>query len=152
MANNQYLVKLVLGDPSGDGHGVSKDMKYTSNYDAGTIWTAYMASCKQTGVQFNHNENYTGLPDLEDWQQIFTEYQDCYLSEKAAEVLKQHGIDPGSYGEEDDDHEYYFEDDEAAGLIMAFIGLNMPKDWTYSLVEDDFDTINGPQFCYGLFG
>lgn len=152
MAEKAYLVKLVLGDDSGDGHGVTKEVRYTSNYDRDTIWKAYMDSCEKTGIQFNHNENYTGLPDLEDWQQIFTEYGDAYMTEKAADALKAHGIDPASYGEEDGDHEYYFEEDGAAKLIMAFIALSMPNDWTYGLVEDDFETINDPQFGYGLLG
>lgn len=151
MTEKAYLVKLVLGDDSGDEHGITKEMKYTSNYDRDTIWKAYMDSCKKTGIQFNHNENYTGLPDLEDWQQVFTEYGDCYMDKRTEDVLRQHGIDPAQYGD-DDDGDLYFDEDGAAGLIMAFIALSMPEDWTCTPVEDDFEIINDPQFGYGLLG
>ena len=43
-------------------------------------------------------------------------------------------------------------------LIMDFIGLSMPQDWSYKPVKDDFEAINGwwngnlnVQFGYGLY-
>ena len=56
--NKMYL---VLGDWSGDGHGISEKVLIESNVSAQEIQEAYKASCKLTGVSFNHNNDYTGI-------------------------------------------------------------------------------------------
>lgn len=40
------IYKLVLGDWSDDGHGISKDFLFECNYDVHKIRQAYKDSCK----------------------------------------------------------------------------------------------------------
>lgn len=49
----KYMAKLVLGDMSKDGHGISEDMRFASNYPPERIAEAYEKSCKETGIQFH---------------------------------------------------------------------------------------------------
>ena len=55
------IYKLVLGDWSEDGHGISEDFLFECNYDVHKIRQAYKDSCRKLGVTFNYNEDYTGL-------------------------------------------------------------------------------------------
>lgn len=144
MADNIYPVKLVLGDFTDDGHGITKEIRYMSNHDADTIWDAYKESCKKTGLCFNDNN----LPDSEGWRQMFTDFDEYDLDERAADVLRDHGIEPADHSGNEG---LIFTPDSAAGLIMAFIALSMPDDWTYVLVKDRFEMINKIQMGYGLF-
>ena len=87
---------------------------------------------------------------------MWTEHESSEISEEACKILKDHGIDVTEYFE--DMEEYCIPKNDAAALIMKFIGLSMPKDWSYKSVNDDFEPINGwwndklnVQFGYGLF-
>lgn len=148
---NIYCVKLVLGDPCADGHGQTMDVRMKSNYDAPTIWEAYQKSCELTGVRFD--DNYGQHPYA-----IWSEYGDFDIEDDALETLQSYGIDVGRNeteetlcldGEEMWDDEHLF----ATKLIMQFIGLSMPKDWQYTIVENDpYEAINNSQMMgYGLF-
>lgn len=49
------IYKLVLGDWSEDGHGISKDVLIGCNCsNVNDIRNAYKASCRKLGVQFIH--------------------------------------------------------------------------------------------------
>ena len=153
----QYKVKLTLGDWSEDGHGHYDSYKYISNYPVDMIQQAYKDSCRKKGLSFNRNEDYTGLGlRHRSPMQIWTEYQSCEISKEACKILKKYGIDATEYFDDIDDQCIYTED--AAALIMDFIGLSMPQDWSYQHVKDDFAAINGwwngnlnVQFGYGLY-
>ena len=165
-ASKPSIVRLVLGDWSDDGHGKHKEILYKSNYPIDKIQQAYKDSCKLTGVQFNHNEDYTGglCSGYGSWRQIFTEYESSSIRPEAIEALRNHGLNPADYCEEiytdedfESDNSMPFYTDSAAELIMAFIALSMPKDWEYKKADIKADAINGwwgnlnVQFGYGLF-
>ena len=151
------LYKLVLGDWSDDGHGKLKDVLFECNYDVHKIRQAYKDSCKKLGITFNNNENYTHF-DLghRDDRKIWTEYDEGEISQIAFNILKEANCFDGiDYEEFDGNYEVYSMDD-CAKLIMNFIALSMPNDFTYELVE--VEEINGywnnelnEQFGYGLF-
>lgn len=137
----KYMAKLVLGDKSKDGHGISEDMRFASNYPPEMIAEAYEKSCKETGIQFHYGSG------LDDWRKVFVDYQDTYMDEEAANVLEKHGIDMSKY-----DEDLYFSPETAFEIIMEFIWLNMPKDWTYEPAEDEYVPINCDNIGYGLYG
>jgi hypothetical protein len=166
------LYKLVIGDWSDDGHGKSKDFIFDCNYDVSKIRQAYKDSCKSLGISFNHNQDYTGLNlGYGTKRQVWTEYEDCSISETAFEILKDNGCFKGILDDEflqdinpeNDDYEEELENidftkEDAAMIIMNFIALSMPEDFTYSLVKQEIEPINGwwnpelnVQFGYGLF-
>lgn len=155
------IYRLVLGDWSEDGHGILKDVLIECNCnDVVDIQNAYKASCKKLGVQFNDGEDYTGKNlQYGDPHLIWTEYQEDDMSVVAYDILNKAGCFDGIYVEETDDGRYYVEDqDECACLIMNFISLSMPDDFTYQIVKKNYPCINGywngnlnVQFGYGLF-
>ena len=153
------IYKLVLGDWSEDGHGISEYFLFECNYDVHKIRQAYKDSCRKLGVTFNYNEDYTGLGlEYGSERQVWTEYREDGITRTAFEILNQAGcFDEIDYYEDGD--EYYIEEDEdCAKLIMNFISLSMPEDFTYKLIKQDYECINGfwndelnHQFGYGLF-
>lgn len=153
------IYKLVLGDWSEDGHGISEDFLFECNYDVHKIRQAYKDSCRKLGVTFNYNEDYTGLGlGYGSERQVWIEYGEDGITRTAFEILNQAGcFDEIDYYEDGD--EYYIEEDEdCAKLIMNFISLSMPEDFTYKLIKQDYECINGfwndelnHQFGYGLF-
>jgi len=43
------------------GHSKSDEYVFEGNYHVSKLRQAYKDSCRLTGVQFNHNQNYTGI-------------------------------------------------------------------------------------------
>ena len=88
-------IKITLGDWSGDGHGIYENFIFDSNKSVDEIIKSYKNSCKLTGLQFNHNENYTGLSEHDSYstfRHICTEYEESEISEEAVEILSKHGL------------------------------------------------------------
>lgn len=157
--SKEYEMRLILGDWSDDGHGHSKEKTFVVNYPVHDVQEAYKASCKLTGVSFNHNEDYTDI--RRDWQeakkyQIATEYEQSGLYPESYNILKQYPgfeeiVDPEPY-----DGQYYF--DDFSELWWWFVKLSLP-DLVYSYKKESRPpVINGywndnlnVQFGYGLF-
>lgn len=156
-------VCITTGDWSGDGHGKYDQIKYAVNYPISELRDAYKKSCKATGIQFTHNTDYTGLG--KNYDNIWTEYQDCDIRPGDANTLKEHGILNDAFltehnlREEDDGTVTLFTPIDAADLIMRFISYSMPKDFIYMKIADpNPESINGwwnhdlnCQFGYGLY-
>lgn len=154
---SEYTIKIPIGDWSDDGHGKCEVFEIESNYPVKDLQEAYKASCKLTGLQFNHNQNYTGLPEHNQYRterHICTEYEDGSLSEFAIEVLQEHGINLDEILTDGE----YLDPNSFARLILEFINLSMPKDWIWKFIENEGEYLNGfwngnlnVQFGYGLF-
>ena len=154
------IYKLILGDWSDDGHGISKDILFDCNYPVKDIQEAYKNSCKKFGIQFDYNENYIGDSiSYGDDRLVWTEYEENDISSFAYKILvKNHCLD-NIVVEKLDTGRYYVESINDCGrVIMNFIALSMPDDFTYTVVEEDYPCINGywdenlnAQFGYGLF-
>lgn len=155
------IYKLILGDWSEDGHGISRNILVDCNCESVTdIQNAYKASCKKLGIQFNHNKDYTGknLP-YGDPHLIWTEYGENDMSGIAHDILEKAGCLNGIDVEENDRGRYYIETlEECATVMMNFISLSMPEGFTYKIIQENYPCINGywdrnlnVQFGYGLF-
>ena len=166
------VFKLVLGDWSNDGHGICREILFDCNYDLKTIQEGYRKSSKNLNIAFDTNAKYTE-PKLKygSDRHVWTDYQDSGISTEAFEVLRanncfknvcteseldeiiKENIDDGN------DEKYYFDFDseKCAIVIMNFIAVSMPDDFTYTIVEEDIPAINGywgdlnVQFGYGLY-
>lgn len=161
---------LVLGDWSDDGHGKHDRILLESNVSVKDIQDAYKASCKLTGVSFNHNEDFTETD--RPWQEadkyrIACEYENAQLSKFVFDILAKHGLtkemikewEPSGYDELDEDGiglcvENFIE------LWIWFVKLSLPKTAIIKVVEekDEIPVINGywndnlnVQFGYGLY-
>lgn len=157
----QYKIKVNIGDWSNDGHGYNEVYVFDSNYDVNALRVAYKQSCELVGVQFNHNTNYTddesksrhGTPYY-----ICTKYGDASVSEEAATLLLEKGLDVADYSMQHD--EILYDADCILNLILDFIKLSLQD---LELNEGAFrksdlinmDTLNSGdlnhQFGYGVF-
>lgn len=146
-------VKLTIGDWSQDGHNQYDIFVYNVNKNVSEIRQAYKDSCKLTGLQFNNNENYTGLSAHDTYDtpyHICTEHESFKPSELAIDILSNFGID-------------YSEDRSFPQLIMQFIKLSLKdltwEEATYKKSElENIQPINGwcnkelnVGFGYGLY-
>lgn len=153
-------VKLSLGDWSSDGHCVSEDYVFLVNKTVSEIRQAYKDSCVLTGLQFNYNTNYSGLPEHSKYGtplHICTEYGESNISLIALEKLSLNGI---KINEEWLKH---ISSDDFAILMMEFFKLSLPdlkyEEASYKKSElKDITPINGwwnnelnEGFGYGLY-
>lgn len=151
------IVKLSIGDWSEDGHNQYEEFVYNSNKSVNEIRQAYKDSCKLTGLQFNHNENYSSRTEHSEYgskRHICTEYQDDEISEFAKGILEEHHIVVNSNS---------LDVDTFTNLLIEFIKLSLPdlilEEASFKRSElKNIDAINGwwnkelnVQFGYGLF-
>lgn len=157
---------LVLGDWSNDGHGRSDKVLVESNKTVKEIQDAYKASCKLTGVSFNHNDDFTGRKrDYKEKEKylIASEYgQGFYVSDEAKQALRDAGFDVEKHFAFGMDEEgYQIEDNDVIFLYIwtEFVKLSLPDLIMKKIPEDkSIPVINGywdknlnVQFGYGLY-
>lgn len=157
----KYKMYLVLGDWSGDGHSQSDKILVETNHPVEDIQQAYKDSCKFTGVEFNHNESYTGI--TRNWEErkkysVCTEYGSSRMSKEVYDILSKYDgffdlYIKGYNGE------YYVPYEGYADLWFWFVKLSLP-DLDYNFIPEDnsIPYINGywnknlnVQFGYGLY-
>jgi hypothetical protein len=161
--NKMYL---VLGDWSDDGHGKYDKVLVESNKSVEEIQDAYKASCKLTGVSFNHNEDFTerkrNYKEKQKYQ-IATEYEQGFnVSDEAKQALRDAGFDVEkhfAYGMDEDNDQ--IEDNDVIFLYLwtEFVKLSLPDLIINKIAEDNsIPVINGywndnlnVQFGYGLY-
>lgn len=157
MSKQNHVIKIPIGDWSGDGHERCEIFEIESNYPVFDLQEAYKASCKLVGVQFHNEENFIDIDIEKFWRDdrlICTEYDDSCLTEFAHTALEMHGI---IIKDILNDREYLNEN-SFTRLLLTFIGLSMPSDWEWEIIEDRGSYLNrfqngnlNVQFGYGLF-
>ncbi|CAL9986301.1 hypothetical protein VPHD479_0283 [Vibrio phage D479] len=153
-----HKMKLVVGDWSDDGHGKSREVVFEVNHPVEVIQQAYKDACKLTGVQFNHNEDYTGRGSWSEGKryQICADYEQSALFPETVEILREfEGFDE-HIDITEECNEYYIES-SFEELWWWFVSLALP-DVEYHELKDEIPPINGwwnknlnVQFGYGLF-
>jgi hypothetical protein len=124
------------------------------------VQQAYKDSCKLTGVQFNHNESYTGNENRSNEEyQICTDYEDGYMSYTCATLLGKHGDLSEICGDDYDEEtgEVYLGDESTfTEFWFWFVSLSL-KDFEWKILTEDAPCINGywsntlnHQFGYGI--
>lgn len=106
------LTYLTIGDWSEDSHEEYEKVYFKVNYPVETIRQAYKDSCLKTGVQFNHNENYTGTEKRRIYDQIWTEYKNNAIRPNEVATLRQFNVINDEYLvkqqlEETEDHHIF---------------------------------------------
>lgn len=163
---------LVLGDPSNDGHGKVEKVILNSSVSVGEIRAAYKESCRKTGIEFNHNDDYTGLKKawtVRKQTQIACDYDNPFVNNESFLELSKFGltvdilssydpeIDQSDYDTEEDG--YYLSSLSFTKLWIWFVKLSLPDDVELNISNEKvkIPSINGVdelnvQFGYGLFG
>lgn len=153
-----YKYVLNIWDWSDDWHWKNERIILESSHTKEEIIEAYKASCKLTWLQFNHNDDYTGLGW--DWReekkrQIATEYEDSSMTKEQIAILKSHWIHI-EWFDEDYEEDFYFDwIEHFFELWIKFVTLSLPE-WKVKIINDDLEEINwfgefSQQFWYGLF-
>lgn len=123
----EYIFKIEMGDPSGDGHSQSDNFFYESNYPASELKKAYKKSVKLTGV---------------DLQSVCSEYTESKIDDSVLEKLNEEGISTAKVAD-------YVSATDFAALIMDFIKLSMPEDFEFKKTMNKVQSIG--TFGYGLY-
>lgn len=134
----KHRIRLVMGDPGGDGHGRSSERICASNLSGEELKQAYTAGTKLLGFDFTAN--------------ICSEYEDSRVSTADAEKLKALGctaFDNVSKYDYDEDDGYSIWRDEYVAIYLFLCKLGNPE-FEYKLVSDQMDYIEIGG--YGLFG
>lgn len=141
-----YNIKIPIGDWSDDGHGNCNIHEIRSNYDVHKLRQSYKDSCKLTGIQFNHSNNYTKTKNP---IEICTEFEDSCITEETITILESFGL--SGY-----DDEGFIDEDSFLRLLLDFIKLSL-NDFEYDLTESSAPYLNGfwndelnVQFGYGV--
>lgn len=122
---NRFMV--VIGDWSSDGHGYSDYFVYKSNYNLENLRQGYKDSCRLTGIQFNHNNDYIGNYDYrrDRWKRICTEYEDNIIDERAVKILNEHGVDLDIFEDFNNGSKKVFDPEQFSELILKFIKISL---------------------------
>ncbi|UUV25979.1 MULTISPECIES: hypothetical protein [Lysinibacillus] len=164
---NEKLFKVPVGDWSDDGHGKCENYYVEANYSAIEMRQAYKDTCKKIGLQLHYGEDYTGIKNMErynNWRYLLSEYEQSSICEEAVEILLNHGFEFSRVdGETDENDNYlvqeaYFSSEGVFDLFMWFIKYSMPSDFEYKQVTLDAEPIVGywnkelnHQVGYGVF-
>lgn len=132
------IFKLTLGDWECDGYYANKDYFFESNYSAGRITEAYKASCRKYGVQFNSaKHDYTGLgrENLDRRRLVWASYDEPSMSREVYRLFVELGLIQDDELWLDKNGLYHAGEDNVLKIIMGFIALSMPDDFSYKLVN-----------------
>lgn len=115
------LYRITLGDWRGKGHGIREERLFECNRSVAEIAAAYEISCEKYGIRFDDS----GRPGLPVWHR----YGESGLDREAYDILTRAGILGDDEAFKGSDGFYHVRDE--AGLVMRFIALSMPADFTY---------------------
>ncbi len=128
-----YMINLVMGDQSGDGHGRTEHVTIISNLEKKDIEIAYKAGAKKTKVDLSKN--------------IACDYEDNKISKEIIEKLIKFGFKGLDYVVGSDDC-YSLWSDTYSYLWLFLVSVGNP-DFKYEVINDDSPDIDIGG--YGLF-
>lgn len=111
---------------------------FESNYSAERITEAYKASYRKYGVQFNSaKRDYTGLgrENLDRRRLVWASYDEPSMSREVYRLFVELGLIQDDELWLDKNGLYYAGEDNVLEIIMGFIALSMPDDFSYKLVN-----------------
>ena len=128
-----YIYKLVIGDESHDGHGMTATYRIRSNMPSSAVCAAYTAMKEKTGVDFAAGGNVCG------------EYDETRLTEDVVRRLRACGVHAP-------DAEYWLNTDDFVELLLAFI-MAGDKELELAVINDEPTLLSAVGFGwgYGLF-
>lgn len=137
-----YKFKIKVGDPSEDGHGISRSVTVKTSHSVSDIYKAYHKSCEKTGLVFQENQP---IPNI-DWKhseyskrRVCVDYQDSSPSELAWDIFKKWGIEETEV----------YEEEGLTSLFLNFCKISLP-DLVWKIVPDDTEEFS-ISIGYGLF-
>jgi len=130
---NTHRIDLILGDPSGDGHGKSQTVVINSSLSKHELLAPYQAGTKLVGFDFIN--------------EVCEQHEDCRMKREYKTKLLELGF-PDFY-EDGFDQDTCYIDQELFAQIFLFICKLGDTLFEYQIVESNsYINIGG----YGLFG
>jgi hypothetical protein len=125
-----FEITMPIGDWSKDGHGECDEIDFVSNCAAGDLQEAYKASVKLTGISFDYDTDPSATL-------VCADYGDYIIPTAVMDKFVELGYSAVIDGDfiEEDGISFMGEGKSFAELILWFIGLSMPKDWEWYIVE-----------------
>lgn len=158
------LAHLTIGDWSGDGHEDFDKVYYEVNYPVKAIRQAYKDSCHTTKLQFHNGKDYKNNTDEYQLDQALTEYMQNYLKPEEVRILETYGVLNQGFLEQrhlelTNEHCLFLsQPKDVAEILMRFIALSLPDDFTWKESLRHSEPINGwhtpklnHQFGYGIY-
>lgn len=139
-----HKFNIVLGDWSDDGHGKTKKILIESNFSHEDLQKAYLESHEKTNITF-HNNDGTKIKvcvDYEQSQLTVDIYEALAKFDCPFDNLEIDGIGEASVTI-DNCEDCYFNEHSYLNLLMWFISLSMPSDFTWKKVDDNIPNFNG---------
>lgn len=131
--NNTHRIDLILGDPSGDGHGQSQTVVINSSLSRGELLAAYQVGRFIVGFDLIN--------------EVCEQYEDCRMSRKYKTKLLELGF--FDFYEDGLEEDTCYLDQELFAQIFLFICKLGDTLFEYQIVESNsYINIGG----YGLFG
>ena len=124
-----FMINLVMGDWSGDGHSKTETITILSNIDKKAVEKAYKAGTKKTNVNFSDD--------------VASDYEDSTLPTEVVTKLAEHGFKIEDYSEDEEptDRGYGIWTDGYALAWLFIAGVGNP-DFKFEVIEDDSPNIN----------
>jgi hypothetical protein len=130
---NTHRIDLILGDPSGDGHGKSQTVVINSSLSRGELLAAYQVGRFIVGFDFIN--------------EVCKEYEDCRMKREYKTKLLELGF--FDFYEDGLEEDTCYLDQELFAQIFLFICKLGDTLFEYQIVESNsYINIGG----YGLFG
>lgn len=126
------IIRLILGDPCGDGHGRSATYVIKSNLTKEEIIKAYDGGVSKIGVDLINN--------------VCSEYNESHVEECVIEKLMNFGYKHSLYVNKN--NEYYVNINDFVNMFLFIVSIGDPG-FKFSMIKDDTQTINIGG--YGLF-
>lgn len=127
-------IKLVAGDWSSDGHGMTEVIWIESNLNINDLKKAFKKGCKITNVKFEN---------------VAASYQDSTISIEDVAKLEKFGFDISKYSEDEepDDDAWILRDIDAFCDIWLWIAKIGNPDFQYNMIH-----VNEPAINIGGYG
>ena len=103
--SEKHVFRLMLGDWSGDGHGIDTTYRIQSNKPIEEVRAAYFSALEQTGLDLT--------------EEVCAEYEDNVITEEMVSRLKGLGLPVPADRE-------WVQTDEFVDLVLAYIKLGDP--------------------------
>jgi hypothetical protein len=135
----EHLIEIVVGDPSGDGHGQTYTHRIVSNLPPAAVKAAYDKTVREVGV---------------DLTQVCNEWEDNVMPEDAARRLYEAGCYPHPFEREPYAHpdDYIWSPHDFVTTILFFIHRGNPefhyREYVGPVFSRPFESCD---FGYGTF-
>ena len=120
--------KLIIGDWSNDGHGITSTVVFNSNLTIEELRELYFNQCQKYGRIL---------------EKIVSEYEESFITKEQFDTLKNYGYDfyDGAEKELEDEGRFYIDEDVFIDIFIWFMKKDNPT-LMLEITDDDVPTFH----------